>query len=40
MVFLCVVLRSNVNRLAIIALGAVYSIIMVVVVIGSAWTDY
>ncbi len=40
MVFLCIALRPNVNRLANIAFGAVYSIIMVVVVIPSSWTFY
>ncbi len=40
MVFLCMVLRPNVNRLANIALGAVYTLIMVVVATASPWTFY
>ena len=40
MVFLSVALRPNVSRLANIALGAVYSVIMILVAIPSRWKFY
>ena len=40
MVFLSVALRPNVSRLANIAFGAVYSVIMILVAIPSRWKFY
>ena len=40
MVFLSVALRPNMSRLANIALGAVYSVIMILVAIPSRWKFY